>query len=207
MKKIILITLLIINQVLSSTLDDLKISDEDFIEISNSPQKKSIFDRITQLMILKKSLKDLDDDIVKLNSVNDFFNEYKYKTDKEIYNKDDYWATRKEFLIHGAGDCEDFVAAKYFTLLEVGINPEKLSILHGLLNNTYHLVLAYQENPTNILILDNVNRNILPLIKRDDIIVLYTLELMDLNSKIENLSDLKMLTNYKWTTLYKKSIN
>ena len=52
MKKTILITLLIINQLFCSTFDDLKLTDEDFIEISNSKEKNSIFDRINQLILL-----------------------------------------------------------------------------------------------------------------------------------------------------------
>lgn len=209
MKKIILITLLIINQLFCSTFEDLKLTDEDFIDISNSKEKESIFDRINQLILLKKSLSSLDDDFIKLNAVNNFFNEYKYKADIEIYKKQDYWATRKEFIINGTGDCEDFVIAKYFTLLELGIDKSKLSILHNLHENEYHLILAYQENSSSeVLVLDSLNKTILPLTKRDDILVLYTLEILDLNNKeLLSLDDLRTLSNYKWTILYKKSLN
>lgn len=209
MKKTILITLFIINQLFCSTLFDLKLTDEDFIEISSSKEKNLIFDRISQLIILKKSLQDLDDDLIKLEAVNNFFNDYKYQTDKEIYKKEDYWATRKEFLIKGVGDCEDFVIAKYFTLLELGIKESKLSILHNLHKNEYHLVLAYQNTPVdNLLILDNSNKTILPLTKRDDIIILYNLEKIDLkNQQTKDFNDLRVLSNYKWTILYNKSIN
>lgn len=208
MKKFTFITLLITNLFSSSTFNDLKLNDEDFISISNSSKKDAIFDRINQLLILKKSLKDEEDPFVKLDSVNNFFNEYKYISDRDLYKKEDYWATRKEFIVNGAGDCEDFVVAKYFTLLELGIEESKLSILHVLLNNQYHLVLGYQEDiSSNILILDSSNKTILPLLRRDDLIVLNRLELIDLNDKKLALEDIKGLSNYKWSSIYKKSIN
>lgn len=208
MKKFTFITLLITNLFSSSTFNDLKLNDEDFISISNSSKKDAIFDRINQLLVLKKSLKDEEDPFVKLDSVNNFFNEYKYISDRDLYKKEDYWATRKEFIVNGAGDCEDFVVAKYFTLLELGIEESKLSILHVLLNNQYHLVLGYQEDiSSNILILDSSNKTILPLLRRDDLIVLNRLELIDLNDKKLALEDIKGLSNYKWSSIYKKSIN
>lgn len=208
MKKFTLITLFITNLLASSTLSDLKLNDEDFISISNSSKKDAIFDRINQLLVLKKSLKDVDNPFIKLDSVNNFFNEYKYISDRDLYKKEDYWATRKEFIINGAGDCEDFVVAKYFTLLELGIEQQELSILHVLLNNEYHLVLGYQENnSSNIFILDSLNKTILPLLKRDDLIVLHTLELVDTNDTKLALEDIKGLSNYKWSSIYRKSIN
>lgn len=206
MKKILLSTILAVNLLLASTLNDLKITDEDFIKISHSSQKDYIFDRINELMLLKKSLKKVDDNFIKLNSVNDFFNEFEFKSDMTIYKKNDYWATRKEFLFKGEGDCEDFVIAKYFTLIELGIDESKLSLLHNLYNNEYHLVLAYQEDLfSDVFILDNIKKRILPLTARNDILVLYTLKTIDLNNKIEVTSDLQNLSNYKWTKIYLKS--
>lgn len=71
---------------------------------------------------------------------------------------------KKRIYINGTGDCEDFVIAKYFTLLELGIDKSKLSVLHNLHENEYHLILAYQENSSSeVLILDSLNKNILPL--------------------------------------------
>merc|ERR1711879_201908 len=112
--------------------EDLNITDDDFLKISHSSKKNIIFDRINELMILKKSLKDVDNDIIKLTSVNNFFNDYHYKTDDKLYKKADYWATRKEFVFKGAGDCEDFAIAKFFTLIELGVSEDKLSLLHGI---------------------------------------------------------------------------
>ena len=65
MKKFTFITLLITNLFSSSTFNDLKLNDEDFISISNSSKKDAIFDRINQLLVLKKSLKDEEDPLCK----------------------------------------------------------------------------------------------------------------------------------------------
>jgi len=206
--KILLITLFTINLLFSSTLKDLNITDEDFLNILHSPKKNIILDRINELILLKRSLQDIDDDITKLNSVNDYFNEYKFESDLKVYRKNDYWATRKEFMFKGSGDCEDFVIAKYFTLLETGIDENKLSLLYNIRKNDYHLVLSYQENQfSDLLILDNIERKIMPLTQRNDILVLYTLKTIDLNAEIDLMSDLQNLSNYKWTKIYLKSKN
>jgi len=204
--RILFITLLTINLLFSSTLRDLNITDEDFLKILHSSKKNLILDRINDLIMLKKSLKYIDDDFTKLNAVNDYFNEYKFLTDYKIYKKNDYWATRKEFMFKGSGDCEDFVIAKYFTLLETGIDESKLSLLHNIRKNDYHLVLAYQEDQfSDVLILDNIVQKIIPLTNRNDILVLYTLKTIDLNETIDLTTDLQNLSNYKWTKVYQKS--
>ncbi len=206
--KILLITLFTINLLFGSTLKDLDITDDDFLKILHSSKKNIILDRINDLILLKKSLNNVDDDFTKLNAVNDYFNEYKFRSDQEVYKKVDYWATRKEFMFKGSGDCEDFVIAKYFTLLETGIDENKLSLLHNIRKNEYHLVLAYQEDQfSDVLILDNIEKKIMPLTSRNDILVLYTLKTIDLNEAIDLTSDLQNLSNYKWTKIYRKSKN
>jgi len=206
--KILLITLFTINLLFSSTLKDLDITDDDFLKILHSSKKNLILDRINDLILLKKSLDNVDDDFTKLNAVNDYFNEYKFRSDQQVYNKIDYWATRKEFMFKGSGDCEDFVIAKYFTLLETGIDENKLSLLHNIRKNEYHLVLAYQEDQfSDVLILDNIEKNIKPLTSRNDILVLYTLKTIDLNEAVDLTTDLQNLSNYKWTKIYRKSKN
>ena len=42
--------------------------------------------------------------------------------------KKDYWATPIEFMGTGAGDCEDYAIAKYFSLINLGIPEDKLRI-------------------------------------------------------------------------------
>jgi len=50
-----------------------------------------------------------------------------YADDKEIFGKQDYWATPSEFF-KGKGDCEDYAAVKFWSLLELGFSNEQLRI-------------------------------------------------------------------------------
>ena len=59
----------------------------------------------------------------KLYSINRFFNRFDFVDDLVHWNEKDYWATPIEFISTGAGDCEDYTIAKYFSLIELGV-PE-----------------------------------------------------------------------------------
>ena len=43
----------------------------------------------------------------RVKAVNDFFNRWPYKQDRELYGVSEYWATPKEFMSR-SGDCEDW---------------------------------------------------------------------------------------------------
>ncbi len=207
MHKILILLFLLFTSLYSSVFDDLILDDKDFIKIVSSKNKEFILNRIHKLIIMKESLKNTKSDFAKLVAVNNFFNNFNFKSDKEVYNKADYWATRKEFIIKGSGDCEDFVIAKYFTLIELGIDESKLSLLHNIYKDEYHMVLAYQKDKFSIpLLLDNINKNIMPLTQRNDILVLYTLERIDIKNQLNLNTDLFALSNYKWSKVYLKSI-
>jgi|GEM_PF-5189174 len=107
-----------------------------------------------------------------LNLVNNFFNRLVFKSDQENWGQADYWASPLEFLIRNAGDCEDFAIAKYFTLIAMGVEIERLRITYvkSERRNQAHMVLAYYEDPSKEpLILDNLNSKILPATKRPDL--------------------------------------
>ena len=55
-----------------------------------------------------------------INIVNNYLNQLLPQYDAVIQNQEDYWASPKEFLTTGYGDCEDYVIIKYFTLLKLG---------------------------------------------------------------------------------------
>lgn len=114
----------------------------------------------------------------KLHLVNDFFNQNSFfVNDATLWSKEDYWATPMEFLARGAGDCEDFSIAKYFTLLEMGIDDSKLRITYvkALTINQPHMVLTYFESPQAVpLVLDNLNPNISPATERTDLQPIYS---------------------------------
>ena len=113
----------------------------------------------------------------KLEKVNAFFNQMRFASDEEIWHQKDYWATRMEFLGMGAGDCEDFVIAKYFTLKQLGVSTDKLffTYVKAIKYNQAHMVLTYFETPTSIpLVLDSINFKILPATQRNDLIPVYS---------------------------------
>ncbi|WP_292955045.1 MULTISPECIES: transglutaminase-like cysteine peptidase [unclassified Neptuniibacter] len=132
------------------------------------------FSRWQQLLVTSIALTDRE----KLELVNNFFNEMKWVDDQELWGRKDYWATPIESLIKNAGDCEDFSIAKYFTLLEMGVEAEKLSISYVVYqkDNGAHMVLTYFEAKDSVpLILDNVENQILQETQRSDITPIYHL--------------------------------
>ncbi|MCH8997447.1 MAG: transglutaminase-like cysteine peptidase [Proteobacteria bacterium] len=93
----------------------------------------------------------------RVKAVNDFFNRWPYKLDRELYGMSEYWATPKEFMTR-SGDCEDYSIAKYFALRKLGFAKEELRIviLMDEIRGIGHSVLAiYVEN--DILILDSLS--------------------------------------------------
>lgn len=143
----------------------------------------------------------------KLEAVNRFFNLLDFRTDQEVWGKSDYWATPLEFVVMGAGDCEDFTIAKYFTLLDLGVPDEKLLITYvkAVNLNQAHMVLTYYASPDSIpLVLDNLNKEILPADQRKDLIPVYSFngkglwqaKQIGLGNRIGQSSDLK-----KWADL------
>ena len=115
----------------------------------------------------------------KLDEVNRFFNKFNYQTDPKLWGKKDYWQTPTEFLGLYAGDCEDYVISKYFTLRALGIPDEKLFLTYAKAirkgGSIAHMVLSYFETTDSVpLILGNYNHEILPALKRKDLIPVYS---------------------------------
>ncbi|MEM5498194.1 transglutaminase-like cysteine peptidase [Paraglaciecola mesophila] len=113
----------------------------------------------------------------KLYRVNNFFNGLEFVDDIDHWGKDDYWATPVEFLATEGGDCEDFVIAKYFSLKELGVPAEKLRLMYVTATRLRqaHMVLAYYEQSNSVpLVLDNINRRILPASRRRDLLPVYS---------------------------------
>ncbi len=110
--------------------------------------------------------------IKQLNHVNGYLNQLLPQYDDIMQNQEDYWATPKEFLIAGYGDCEDYVIIKYFTLLKLGFDKDKLYLttVFEQYFGGYHMVLSYfKEEGKPPLILDNLSFRILSLNKRSDL--------------------------------------
>lgn len=113
----------------------------------------------------------------KLNAVNQFFNDrMAFRDDIVVWNQQDYWATPIEFLRKGAGDCEDYALAKYFTLRELGVPANQLRITYvkALQLNQAHMVVTWYATPDAIpLVLDNLKTTILPATQRTDLLPVY----------------------------------
>ena len=117
----------------------------------------------------------------KLKNVNDFFNNLTYRSDQAQWGKKDYWATPIEFMGVGAGDCEDYAIAKYFSLRKLGIPDEKLRITYvtySKANSKYdqaHMVLTYYHQVGSApVVLDNINKNLELATKRPDLKPVYS---------------------------------
>ena len=98
-------------------------------------------------------------DLEKIQQINQFFNaQVNFQEDRLLWKNLDYWATPLETLGQAAGDCEDYAIAKYFSLLEAGIDIEKLRLIYvkaqiGDASSRLfhaHMVLGYYETDDSI---------------------------------------------------------
>lgn len=116
---------------------------------------------------------------LKLRRVNEFFNRrVEFGDDQGIWGKSDYWATPFETMLRGKGDCEDFVIAKYYSLLDMKIPDHQLRLIYVRARlggpssavQQAHMVLAYYPTPdAEPLILDNLITDIRPAGRRPDL--------------------------------------
>lgn len=115
----------------------------------------------------------------RLSAVNDFWNQQIVASlDSRIWKEEDYWATPIETLGKGAGDCEDFVIGKYFSLTRLGIPAQQLRLIYvrarvGGINSQQsiaHMVLGFYETPqSEPLVLDNLVPSIRKASQRSDL--------------------------------------
>lgn len=112
-----------------------------------------------------------------LNVVNLFFNhQLRYQEDIDLWHEVDYWATPVQSLWKGAGDCEDYAIAKYFSLRHLGVPGDKLRITYvkALRQNRAHMVLTYYATPDAMpLVLDSLVDTIQPASQRTDLLPVY----------------------------------
>ena len=114
-----------------------------------------------------------------LRRINEYFNRrIRFAEDSVVWSQPDYWATPLETIARGAGDCEDFVFAKYFTLRELGIAEDRLRMTYvratvggpGSSVIQAHMVLSYYPAPDAVpLVLDNLIVDIRPATARPDL--------------------------------------
>ena len=99
----------------------------------------------------------------KLRAVNRFWNAWPYRSDLELWKKQDYWATPAEFL-RRSGDCEDYCIAKYFTLRELGVPADDLRIVvvTETIRGRAHAVLVVFRGQ-EAYVLDNLSEAVRPM--------------------------------------------
>jgi predicted transglutaminase-like cysteine proteinase len=134
--------------------------------------------------MLQEGLRPDSSELERLTLINTFFNKnIRFGTDPEVWEQEDYWATPLETLGRGAGDCEDFVIAKYFSLLALGVPETKLRFVYvrALLQQGQtlrvepHMVLAYYKSPgADPLVLDNLASIIAIASQRSDLTPVYS---------------------------------
>ncbi len=207
MKQIILLILIIIS---SLEAKKITLSKKDLALIQSKPTSSQIIYRLVKYKRLLETTKDFRL-IKKLSYVNSFYNKILPINDDAKYKVDDYWATPKEFLIEGKGDCEDYTIAKYFTLLTLGIPKDKLYLAIVKVKNTasYHMVLLYIENKNSMpLVLDNLSSKVVEFNKRPKLIAKvifnennsYILK----NKKIYKTANINWQGENKWEKILKR---
>jgi predicted transglutaminase-like cysteine proteinase len=113
----------------------------------------------------------------KLRAVNVFFNRFDFVEDRDLWGREDYWATLFETLGRSGGDCEDLAIAKYFTLRDLDIADQHLRLIYVIFQRTKkpHMVLTYSPGANaEPLVLDTVNPDILPVTMRSDLVPVYS---------------------------------
>ena len=97
----------------------------------------------------------------KVQGVNNFFNQWPYKTDREVWGVEDYWAVPREF-VEKSGDCEDYAISKYYALRDLGVPAEMMRIaaIKDVIRNLGHAVLVvFMESDAYVL--DNLTNLVL----------------------------------------------
>lgn len=146
-------------------------SDNKRNQPADEKREALIKQRLSDMNLQLEKL-DTNDTLSKLMFVNDFFNELQYSTDWVTWNKEDYWASRKEFLGVGQGDCEDYAIAKYITLRQLGFTNKQIFLTYVRAAQTRmpHIVLTFYETPKSMpLVLDSINPKVLPANRRRDL--------------------------------------
>ena len=156
-------------------------ADWDFAQISRRAEVlygplgegRQRIDAWQRLLATQKPLNETE----QLQVVNQFFNhQLRYMEDVDLWHEVDYWATPIQALFKGAGDCEDYAIAKYFSLRHLGVPAQKLRITYvkALRQNRAHMVLTYYATPTAMpLVLDSLMDPILPANQRQDLLPVY----------------------------------
>jgi predicted transglutaminase-like cysteine proteinase len=82
--------------------------------------------------------------------------EFRYDTDPDIWDEDDYWAEPIEAKRKGRLDCEDYAIFKLFLARTAGVDATSLAIAVGKIRSTgeFHAIMLGADGD-NVYVLDN----------------------------------------------------
>lgn len=165
------------------------------INQTSAISKNRILDYKKNMGIFQKYPKDKQ-----LQKINFYLNGLLPQYDDITKHKQDDWATPKDFLKIGYGDCEDYVIIKYYSLINLGFNEKKLflTIVKENFHGGYHMVLSYfKKEGIAPLILDNLSFKILDLHKRKDLKAQYFINSTGVYTISKNFKLTKIAQKYK----------
>ncbi len=206
MKRTILLILILLNQTFAY---EFNLNQKDIDYINNSTKKSFILKRLEKYQTLKTKVKDYEL-IRKLSHINSFINKILPAHDISTSSNIDHWATPKEFLLQGHGDCEDYAISKYFTLLELGIAKEKLyfAVVDIKGERDSHMILLYLEDMNSTpLVLDNLSFRVNELTKRQKLIPKFAFNEIDAYRFTHNKFTEKINLNWGKENKWEKLLN
>lgn len=82
-----------------------------------------------------------------------------YRKDSDVWGLRDYWATPDEYLMKGAGDCEDTAICMYYELARLGF--KQVYFVVGLDGYGGHAVVQVKTDK-GLYVMDNNSRSPIP---------------------------------------------
>lgn len=103
-----------------------------------------------------------------ITAINFAVNNIAYAHDDVTYGPVEYFATPREMLRNGQGDCEDYAILKMHMLLAAGYPGEHMYLVVGLYTQWHgevggHAVLVIRDDQDHLWVLDNMRNSIIPL--------------------------------------------
>jgi predicted transglutaminase-like cysteine proteinase len=179
----------------------------------DEPQRERIRDRLSGWKQLLESPQNRAlDDAAKLQRVNDYINETPFQCDAAQWCVEDYWATPIELLANHGGDCEDFAIAKYFALRALNIADDRLRLVYARIHRAHitgtHVVLAYYPAPdADPLILDVLDKKVVPASQRGDLTPLLSFNARDIRPERQTAVPVGTLALKHWGDTWQAAKN
>lgn len=112
----------------------------------------------------------------RLEIANATINQLTWISDREMWGRDDYWATPLEIIAHAGGDCEDMAIAKYVMLKMMGVPSRNLYLGYARLKtrDEAHMILVWANDArSDVRVLDNFDPEVKSAKARMDLQVVY----------------------------------